>query len=199
MGQATTHLTKGKLIGNIDKCLEQPVQAFADELESETSMFDLGLQKTVVGPSDEAHCEGEFMGDAGDANAFWPHIDKKQEIIRGAYWKAINLAIKDENGNPYPSPKPVITYWVRGLPQGVFEVAVSETEREVHVIWITEGKPMVQIVPEALSPEDQKLWLVGEEGKIQTLFDKYPAAWLPEAPEPCAAIPGVRSFKLPSY
>jgi hypothetical protein len=48
-------------------------------------------------------------------------------------------------------------------------------------------------------PERQNLWIVGNSSRIEALLQRYPQAWQPEPPEPCANLADVQAFKLPSY
>src|SRR5262245_20006234 len=146
MAGVLTNVVKGSMLSNADNRLRQRTSEtpgdYTDRLNDLLGWLKAGMplvqhaksvaphgkdKKVADSTADEGHVK-EFLGDP-PAQSFFPHMvgDSEDEIVRGGYIRAIELALAT---NP---PRPIVSYWIingrKDTDIDGFEVFVSETER----------------------------------------------------------------------
>lgn len=152
-GGVLTNVVKGVMLANADERLRQRTDKgetaddYRKRLKELSTWFEQGKahhehaktmttegkdQLVATSPGHVIHAKDEFFGDG--AQAYFPSMlgDTEDEIVRGGYMKAIELALA---ANP---PKPIVSYWIiNGLGPSdaeAFQVFVSDTPLQVHVL-----------------------------------------------------------------
>lgn len=189
MGGKLSAVAKGRLMRLVDGSLEVPVQAFLDELTNGTSMVDLGLGKNILKPTQVGHVNDEVFGEAGNAKAWWPTEEEKQDIVRGGFIQALTVAL---GHNP---PVPIQCYWVVGVEE--FEMIVSDCKNQVNVFLLTPTPSKPLNPPPTGVLED--MWVVATDARCDELFAKIPPSYGPQPPETIPATPGVKMLRLWGY
>jgi hypothetical protein len=128
-----------------------------------------------VGPKDrpitqqpgDAHVE-EFFGNAADS--YFPNCpdDKEDEIVRGGYIEAIEMATF---GN---AAKPIVSYWIitdgaRTCPQ----VFVANTPLEVHVLILTPRPNEKEKQKDLNKFSAEEMFVVDTTARIDGIVNKY--------------------------
>ncbi len=197
----TTHVGKGRFFQLVDQKLRTPTQQGLDDLRAGRSVFDLGVEASIIEETDEErhHVETEVLGEEEDTGAWWPTISEKEKVLRIAYVHAYELALT------YGNPKPIVTLCVRGIKNDereVFEVYVEETDHEIHVIWVTGGTSGMGDAPATENTYPQRLWKIGTDEDIDRTWARYPTTGEYDdfsGPETKPGFDGVKILNLPSY
>lgn len=179
-----SRICKGSLFNAIDQVLSHPKRESLDALRSGGSMFDFGVQLGLVDDSLRQHAEVEFLGNG--SGAWWPEFAHKAEIVRAGYIRAYELALESS------PPRPIATFWVRGL--STFECIVSDSQTQIELFLVTPDPP-VKMPP---AHRDESLWLVASRDRIDEVRDAFVRGSEIEAPEDSGVHPEIAVQRLRS-
>jgi hypothetical protein len=215
-GGILTNVVKGKMLGNADVRLSQrdgTDGVYRARLQEIQGWFKSGMahhdhatkhattgndQVVATDPSEHVpHARDEFFGDG--AKAYFPDVagDEEDAIMRGAYYQAIQMATAPEG-----DAKPIVSYWIiTDAPSTQFEVFVSETDREVHVMILT---PRPQKVPGSPPKNPNKyiverMYVVGTTAWIDSIVAKYQGGAYPAKRFPAEGGTGIECLQVVSY
>jgi len=223
MAGVLTNVIKGSMLGNADirlscrKDAGETPAAYLDRLVELRQWFVDGLphdqhgvkrathgkDEKVISPGQEPHAKDEFFG-TDPKKCFFPNLlgDVEDQIVRGAYIRAIEQAIANPNIEPdgSPVPKPIVSYWiVTGREDGkldCFEAFVALSGLEVHVLLLTPDPVNVPKPPANGIPED--MVVVSSNDRIKVIKDGYPAGY-PNTEFPLAGTHGVGCLLVAGY
>ncbi|HZR83416.1 MAG TPA: hypothetical protein VFD92_20140 [Candidatus Binatia bacterium] len=180
-------ITKGRIITNADLNLRHPTHALYEGLRAIPRMSDRAAlpEFGVLRESDKPHVDDEFFG-----KKWWPEIQHKEDIVREGYLKAMKLSLA------HAIQKPIVSYWITGLPK--FEVMVAESDHQITVFLLTPLPPEPQLPP-AEKTYDENLWLIAAEERIAELRDAHPAAYeMAKLEEPTTTV-GIRCLRAKGF
>jgi hypothetical protein len=153
-------------------------------------LVDTAKSRTAIGDdrpmarnlSHEIHTREEFFGEG--ERAFFPRIGgyRVDQIVRGGYIRAIELSL---GGNSAAAPKPIVSYWiVNGRKEedpDAFELFVSETPNEVHVLILTPQPAHLPAPPPASSERVEDMWVVSTSHHVKHIAEEvYPRGYTRE-------------------
>lgn len=163
MPGAKTTVGKGRIVNDADSILGAPTEELLDGLKNAVRLSDRALAVGVISPGDKPHVDTDWFG-----ASWWPDYPAKEEIVKDAYIKAMELSLANAE------PKPVVSYWLYGLER--FEAMVAESDHQVTLFIITPSHPPVTLPPptEALL---EKLWIIAKEDRIAEIRDSYPPGY----------------------
>jgi hypothetical protein len=187
---ALTPVSKGRLIQAIDARLKSPRREYLDELEKGSAeLVEIGLDTRIVNtPKVEEHVRTEIFG------SWWPDVALKPEIIRSAYIQAMRVALAPLDRRPPDPPKPIVTYWVKGMKN--FELMVAESEQQVTVFLLTPDHP-AHLPPPAPADVQENLWVIAPDARIAELRATFPKDYNLEPPETLGR--GVQAQRVRGY
>lgn len=190
MAGVLTNVIKGSMLANADTRFSRgatPLNVFRARLlalradfasgvapdNHATKQYDQWDGKVARTPDQVVHTRDHFFGDPPQRDCFFPGMsgNTEDDIVRGAYIRAIDLAL---GSDPLKEPKPIVSYWIingrtDSVPEG-FEVFVSETPLEVHVLMLTPYPAVPPPVPDPNDPNGgqrkEKMWLVSTAQRI---------------------------------
>jgi hypothetical protein len=216
MAGVLTNVVKGSMIGNADNRLRQRTGETAADyecrlkellswltagkplLEHATTLTTCGKDRKVADGNAEKDHVNEFLGDPPQP-CFFPNMlgDSEDDIVRGGYIQAIQLALGTS------PPKPIVSYWIITGRQDTdldgFEVFVAESDREVHVLILT-PMPAFNPVP-PLNGRQEDMFIVATTQRIQDIDQNvWPkGAGYPRTPSPLPGTVGVGCLRVLSY
>lgn len=189
MGTGVSTIVKGRILRLIDQRLQHPRTEFLQELESGQGLSGIARSLGYIDAgAGTHHADVEMLGNH-DGESWWPDQQAKAAKIRAAYIQALRLALE------YTPPKPVVTYWIREGPR--FETMVADSQREVHVFWLTPEAP-APAPPAAGNEFREDLWLVSTPERIQQIrapLQQYQV----EEPFELPKANGVQCFRIIGY
>jgi hypothetical protein len=193
MAGVLTNVAKGSMLDNADNRLRkrtgETAADYKDRLDELLGWLKLGQmamplvkhaktltvkgkdKKVAEDATQEKHTSDEFFGD-NPAQCFFPGMagDSEDEIVRGAYIQAIELA---KVSSP---PKPIVSYWIingrKATDPDGFEVFVSETDLEVHVLLLTPMPVNVPEPPDVGRPED--MYVISTTQRVLDIDQSWP-------------------------
>ena len=183
---ARLRLREGESIGECRARFGQLLARFQDgEDIVDHGKIRVGIgddQLTVRNASDEIHVREEFLGQG--ERAFFPRIGghRVDQIVRGGYIRAIELALGED---PAAAPKSIVTYWIltgrKEEDPDAFEFFVAETPNEVHVLILTPQPARVPAPPPAKHERVEDMWVVSTSHHIKHLAEEaYPRGYTRE-------------------
>lgn len=198
MSGRVTVVSKGRIAHAVDRVLEHPDESHRTELTPDLDLVRLGLdrRKRILRQTDEPHSRNDWFEQAPPRRRWWVdpnnQIDPDQDVMKSAYRKAVQLATA--NGQQ----KPIVSYWICGMPEH-FEAMVSETEREVHVFWITPEHRMLETGewPDSNEAIEEDLYLIAKRPRCDSVKAVFPSGYPVGDPEP--EVGEVFSMRLPGY
>jgi hypothetical protein len=219
MGGTLTNVVKGTMNANADARLKlRPQESIATcrarlqelllRFQKGDELVDIAKDRTTVGddhptattPELQSHTRDEFFGDRD--KAFFPAMtgNAEDDIVRGGYIRAIQLAL---GKNPLAEPKPIVTYWiVTGRKDGdpdAFEVFVAETPNEVHVMILTPTPSHFPEPPDAEDENVEDMWIVATSDRVRDIDQNvYPSGYTREY-APLPGVNGVECLRVIGY
>ncbi|MBW2269498.1 MAG: hypothetical protein JRH16_13065 [Deltaproteobacteria bacterium] len=185
MSTIVRYIGKGTTLRKIDDRLQNPSQQQLRELLDHPALMDIALLTGMFGESGRYHVENEGLGGPGVEGAHWPEYERKEAIVRAGFIKALRRSLATE------PPKPIVSYWVSGLP--TFEIVVTESRQQVTLLFLSppwkEGAP-----PPASLDED--VWVIGSDDRIEALQAQFPKGSNLEQAERPEAADGVKIQRL---
>ena len=201
MPVALTNVIKGTMIVNADLRLRlregesigesrARIEQILGWLRGGDELVDIAKTHTAIGDdrptarnsSHETHTRDEFFGNG--SRAFFPVMGghREDQIVRGGYIRAIELALGED---PAAAPKSIVTYWIQtGRKEedpDAFEFFVAETPNEVHVLILTPQPARVPAPPPAKHERVENMWVVSTSHHIKHLAEEaYPRGYTRE-------------------
>lgn len=179
-----TRIMKGWILRRADEDLVVPSEEILDNLLN-NQLWEAARARDVVEESDESHVKNDWFG-----SNWWPNVPLKQEVLRSAYVKAVQLALSGV-------PRPVVSLWICGA-EDTFEAAVMDSPSQITVVLITPPHPKAQLPPEAATFPDS-VYAVAPAASIEAVRNGYEGKYsLPDAEEPISSS-GVKVQRLIGY
>ena len=180
-------ITKGRIITNSDLNLRHPTHALYEGLRAAPRMSDRAAlaEFQVIRESDKDHVDNDFFG-----KRWFPDVPDKEDIVREGYLKAIKLSLA------HAIQKPVVSYWITGLPK--FEVMVAESEHQITVFLLTPQPPIGKLPP-AEKTYDESLWLIAPTERIAEIRDAHPAEYQMAKLQEPTTTPGIGCLQAKGY
>jgi hypothetical protein len=156
----------------------QAGQDFGEHAKTRVAIGD-DLQ-IATNAAHEIHARDEFLGNG--EQAYFPVMGGQDQIVRGGYIRAIELALGED---PAAAPKSIVTYWIvtgrKEEDPDAFELFVAETPNEVHVLILTPQPARVPAPPPAKHERVEDMWVVSTSHHIKHLAeDAYPKGYTRE-------------------
>jgi hypothetical protein len=178
------------MLALIDQNLRTPRKQHLDDLREKGLVAIAKAAGAFENEEEERHAREDALG-AG----WWPEHPAKEEILRAAYIRAIEISIASG------SPKPISTLWVRGLNR--FEAAVVEYKERIIVHWLTPDPPVALPPPfdEVNARMEEGIWAVGLEERVDGYIASFEQQGYPIEGRiwSDATAPGTKAFHIIGY
>jgi hypothetical protein len=188
-------ISKGRIVRAADANLETPTQDLLNKLVAESSMSKRALEEGVIKVGDKPHVDNHWVG------TVWWSQPNKQEIMKEAYIKALQLSIQKGG-------VPVVSYWVSipdapgtdggpPTPSPYFECMVAATDAQISLFIVTPWHKNSSFPP-AANAQTEDLWIIAPTERVTKLRDEFPVNY-PRPPVEDTNHPGIKSWQIVGY
>lgn len=180
-----TRIMKGEILRKADEDLESPTAEILDNL-LDNDLWQAGRNRPVLKAGDEAHVKDDWFG-----TNWWPNALLKEQVLRTAYAKAIQMALSDAK------VRPVVSLWISGMTE-TFEAAVMDSPQQITVVLLTPKHPETEL-PDVTEVFPDTVYAVAPASAIDDIRASYQGKYQLEAAEEPIPGNGVKVQRLIGY